>query len=150
MTDRNLERRDIQGLFARGYSNLNRASFLLLGFSQSSAARAWLAGALRGVTSADDRPDEHAVNIAFTSSGLERLGVDRPTLALFSNEFVSGMTTPHRQRILADTGESAPATWDWGGPATDAVDAVLLLYATDGSRLAALEPTGDEVFPGSP
>ena len=28
----------------------------------------------------------------------------------------SGMTTPHRPRILGDIGENAPERWDWGGP----------------------------------
>ena len=49
-------------------------------------------------------------------------------MAKFSNEFVAGMTTPHRTRILGDVGENAPEQWDWGGPAAP-VDAVLLLYA---------------------
>jgi Dyp-type peroxidase family len=134
----NLERRDIQGLFARGYSNLARAAYLLLGFD-GAAGRAWLADTLHAVASAEDRPEEHAVNVAFTSSGLERLGVDGATLASFSNEFVSGMTTPHRRRILADAGESAPERWDWGGPATEPVHGALLLYARDEAALEALE-----------
>ncbi|HEX4930846.1 MAG TPA: Dyp-type peroxidase, partial [Gaiellaceae bacterium] len=92
------------------------------------------------VTSAEDRRPEHALNLAFTSSGLERLGLPADELAAFSNEFVAGMTTPHRTRILGDVGESAPANWDWGGPAAP-VDAVLLLYAKDEASLAPLEET---------
>jgi Dyp-type peroxidase family len=140
-----LERHDIQGLFARGYSNLRRAAFLLLGLD-GAAANAWLADVLVSVTSAEDRPDDGAVNVAFTSSGLEHLGVDSATLAQFSNEFGSGMTTPHRQRILADAGESAPERWDWGGPATEPVHAVLLLYALDLSGLEALEREQTELL----
>jgi Dyp-type peroxidase family len=140
-----LERHDIQGLFARGYSNLLRAAFLLLELD-GPAANAWLADVLASVTSAEDRPEKRAVNVAFTSSGLERLGVDPATLAQFSNEFGSGMTTPHRQRILADAGESAPERWDWGGPATDPVHAVLLLYAADPSGLEALEREQTELL----
>ena len=49
------------------------------------------------------------------------------------------MTAPHRRRILADEGTSAPERWDWGGPGTAAVDGVLLLYATDRAELTALE-----------
>jgi Dyp-type peroxidase family len=133
-----LERHDIQGLFARGYSNLRRAAFFLLRLD-GTPANTWLAEVLPSVTSAEDRPEQRAVNVAFTNSGLERLGVDAATLAQFSNEFGSGMTTPHRQRILADAGESAPERWDWGGPATEPVHGVLLLYADGPAGLEALE-----------
>ncbi len=92
------------------------------------------------MTTAEDRRPEHAVNVAFTSSGLERLGLPAETMATFSNEFVAGMTTPHRTRILGDLGENAPERWDWGGPAAP-VDAVLLLYAKDDAALDALEQT---------
>ena len=132
-----LERADIQGLFARGYSNLHLASFLLLGFD--GGGHAWLRDLLAAVTTADDRPERRAVNVAFTSAGLRRIGLDDESVAQLSNEFVAGMTTPHRQRLLADQGASDPSRWDWGGPGTPPVHAVLLLYATDGAELAGLE-----------
>jgi Dyp-type peroxidase family len=134
-----LERTDIQGLFARGYSNLSLATFLLLGFPNDGSGRRWLADALAGVTSSEDKPERRAVNVAFTSSGLRRLGLEAESVAGFSTEFVSGMTTPHRQRILADEGSSAAARWAWGGPNTFEVDGVLLLYATDRAEVTALE-----------
>jgi Dyp-type peroxidase family len=134
-----LELADIQGLVARGYGNLKAAAFLLLGIDDSSAARAWLGLAGGTITRADDRPTDRAVNLAFTSSGLERLGLSPAALAMFSNEFVAGMTTPHRTRILGDLDENAPARWDWGGPTGPGVDAALLLYARDDATLAALE-----------
>ncbi len=90
------------------------------------------------MTRASERPTERAVNVAFTSSGLERLGLPAEELTAFSNEFVAGMTTPHRTRVLGDVGENAPERWDWGGPAAP-IDAVLLLYAKDAAGLAALE-----------
>ncbi len=131
-----LELGDVQGLFARGYGDLKSAAFLLLKVEEAAAARHWLGEAR--VTNADDRRPEHAVNVAFTSSGLERLGLPAAALAQFSNEFVAGMTTPHRTRILGDLEENAPESWDWGGP-TSPVDAVLLLYARDEASLAPLE-----------
>lgn len=131
-----LELGDVQGLFARGYGDLKSAAFLLLQVEDAAAARRSL-GEL-AVTHADDRRPERALNVAFTSSGLERLGLPPNELALFSNEFVAGMTTPHRTRILGDVGENAPATWDWGGPHSP-VDAILLLYARDEASLAPLE-----------
>ena len=74
-----------------------------------------------------------------TSSGLAKLGLDAATVGLFSNEFADGMTTAHRSRILGDVDENAPERWDWGGPGTPEVDAVLLLYARDEPELTALE-----------
>ena len=129
---------DVQGLVARGYGTLSAASFLLLGLEDGAAARRWLGSVLESVTSGEDRPDVRAVNVAFTSLGLLRLGLDDEVLQQFSNEFVHGMTTEHRRRALGDVGESAPEEWDWGGPTTDPVGAVLLLYARDTSELAGL------------
>jgi Dyp-type peroxidase family len=131
-----LELDDVQGLFARGYGALKSAAFLLLQVEDAAAARRSL-GEL-GVTNATDRRPDRALNVAFTSVGLERLGLPAAELGVFSNEFVAGMTTPHRTRILGDTDENAPANWEWGAPGSP-VDAVLLLYARDDADLAALE-----------
>jgi Dyp-type peroxidase family len=130
------ELHDVQGLVARGYGDLTAARFLLLGIDDAAAAREWL-GAL-AVTPADARPEERAVNVALTSAGLAALGVDDELVGLFSNEFADGMTAPHRSRNLGDLEENAPQHWDWGGPGTPAVHAVLLLYARDEPALAAL------------
>jgi Dyp-type peroxidase family len=132
-----IELDDVQGLFARGYGELRSAAFLLLAVDDPPAARAWL-GRL-GVTPASEKPAERAVQVALTSAGLERLGLPAEALAQFSNEFVTGMTTPHRQRILGDIDASAPAGWDWGGPDGPPIHALLLLYARDEAGLAELE-----------
>jgi Dyp-type peroxidase family len=134
-----LDLHDVQGLFARGYGDLKAAAFLLLGIEEAAAARRWVGALGAELTRADERPAERALNVAFTSSGLERLGLDRGALALFSNEFVTGMTTPHRVRILGDLGENAPERWEWGGPGGPQIDAVLLLYARDNGVLASFE-----------
>jgi Dyp-type peroxidase family len=132
-----LDLADVQGLFARGYGDLRSAAFLLLAIEDAGAARGWLAAL--PVTGADEKPTERALHVAFTSSGLERLGLPRSTLAQFSNEFVTGMTTPHRTRILGDLDASAPSAWDWGGTSGPRVDAALLLYGRDDAVLPALE-----------
>jgi len=130
---------DVQGLLARGYGNLPAASFVLVGIDDRSAAAAWLGAVAAALTASDERPDRRAVNIAFTSSGLRKLGLAESAFGQFSNEFVDGMTTSHRSRILGDVGDNAPERWDWGGAHTPEVDAVLLLYAVDEPTLAALE-----------
>ena len=91
------------------------------------------------MTDARSRPVARALNIAFTSSGLLALGLDRDVLTQFPNEFVEGMATPFRQRLLGDVGESAPELWAWGGPHRPPVHLVLLLYAADRSALVALQ-----------
>jgi Dyp-type peroxidase family len=130
---------DIQGLFARGYGNLRAAAFLLLRVEDAGAARRWLAETAGDVTDAAARPDRHALNIAFTSAGLAHLGFPAGALEMFSNEFVAGMTTPHRSRILGDLGENAPERWEWGGPHDPGISLALLLYAVDDAALQRLE-----------
>jgi Dyp-type peroxidase family len=130
---------DIQGLFARGYGNLRAAAFLLLGIEDAAAARRWLGEVAVGVTSAEARPAGHAVNLAFTSAGLARLGLPGDAVEMFSNEFVTGMTTPHRSRILGDLGDNAPERWEWGSPSGPQIDIALLLYAVDDAGLQRLE-----------
>ena len=73
------------------------------------------------------------------SSGLAQLGLPARALAMFSNEFVAGMTTAHRSRMLGDLGENAPARWEWGGPSGPPIDIALLLYARDDAGLQRLE-----------
>ncbi len=140
------ELQDIQGLVARGYGDLTAAMFLLGRIEDGAAARTWLAGIADVLTAASQRPEGRAVNIAFTSHGLRRLGLIESTVGLFSNEFVDGMTTPHRSRALGDVGRDAPEHWIWGGPSAP-VDFVLLLYATEGAELAALRAEPGLAFP---
>jgi Dyp-type peroxidase family len=129
---------DVQGLVARAYGNLTAASFVLVGFEERAAARAWLGSVAPVLTRADERPDRRALNVALTSRGLRNLGVDEGVVREFSNEFADGMTTEHRSRILGDVRDNAPGRWEWGGPTTP-VDAVLMLYARDQAELGSLE-----------
>ena len=131
------ELHDVQGLVARGYGDLGAARFLLLSIDDGPAGRSWLGALGPTLTAGDARPQERAVNVALTSSGLATLGVPPDILELFPLEFAGGMTTPHRRRMLGDVGPDAPEGWDWGGPASP-IDAVLLLYARDEPTLAAL------------
>jgi Dyp-type peroxidase family len=130
-----VDRDDIQGLVARGYPNLKSASYLLLQIDTPAAARTWLGGLVDQVTPAPAHPDDHALNVALTASGLRKLGLPDASLALFSNELTAGMTTAHRRRTLGDIGDSAPEQWAWGGPNTPAPDALVLLFALDNAEL---------------
>ena len=124
-----LELDDIQGLVARGYGNLRAACFVLAHIDDPRGATSWLRSITDEVTPASDRPQEHGTHVAFTSGGLSRLGLRADSARGFSAEFVGGMTTPHRRRLLGDVDGSAPERWAWGGPTTPPIDVALLLYA---------------------
>jgi hypothetical protein len=129
---------DLQGLLVRGYTNLTSAGFLLFEISDAAAARAWLGLTADLATDARSRPTASSLNVAFTSSGLQALGLDSSVLGMFANEFVEGMVTPFRQRLLGDTGESDPETWAWGAPSGAQVHVAMLLYANDEATLSTL------------
>jgi Dyp-type peroxidase family len=134
-----LELDDIQGLIPRGYSTLKSACFLVLAIADPATARTALEQLALRVTNGRSEPSDTAVNLAFTSDGLRRLGVETPDLGGFSEEFVLGMTDPNRSRFLGDVGEDAPQKWRWGGPTTPPVHALAMLYARDEQGLDRLE-----------
>lgn len=133
-----LEFEDIQGLVARGYGALPAASYLLLAIADRRKALSWLRKLSGQVTYADTRPRTRAVNLAVTYHGLARLRIEQTILEGFSDEFRSGMTTPHKRRILGDIGDSAPEHWLWGGPGTTQVDVLVMCFARDDKALAGL------------
>jgi Dyp-type peroxidase family len=137
-----LELSDIQGLTVRGYSSLPYATFLLLSVERAGSARSVLSTWADEVTEGSSSPSREAMNIAFTADGIRQL-TEQPQLPPgFSHAFASGMTAPSRSRLLGDAGDAAPAHWRWGGPATDRIDVLVLLY-TDSA--ATLDSTVDRV-----
>lgn len=133
-----IELDDIQGLVTRGYGGLPAAAFALLEIRQPVAARAWLGRLADRVTPGSLRPEASAVHVALGVGGLAKLGLAAETLAQFGPEFVDGMTSEFRRRILGDRDNSAPEGWCWGGPSTPPVDVLLLLYARDDTTLAGV------------
>ena len=122
---------DVQGLVRYGYGALTEACFLLLKAENLAAARAWLATA--EVSTAAEGPSAvTAMQIAFTSQGLQALGVSQDILSGFSAEFLSGMAGDEsRLRRLGDVGASAPSEWQWGHQGRTP-DVLLMLYAKKG------------------
>jgi Dyp-type peroxidase family len=144
-----LEFADIQGIVTRGYGKLRAATYALLEISDAAAARVWL-GTLAGtITSCATDPDDVARNIAFAPSGLTKLGLTPDVLALFSAEFLDGMASMHRGRLLGDLDANAPGHWAWGAPCGAPVDLVLLLYARDEAGLATLYDAQATAFQGA-
>jgi len=134
-----LDTGDIQGLVAAGYGRLRAARYLVLQVAEPARARAWLAGLSPDITNASAPVTTTGLNIAFTHAGLGNLGLDSECLKGFPAEFAEGMVTPHRSRMLGDTGDSAPQAWRWGGEAADPIDVLLMLFAVDEPTLATLQ-----------
>jgi Dyp-type peroxidase family len=130
---------DIQGLIARGYVQLPYASYVLLGIMDPRPARSVLGRWADQVTAASQVPAQTVLNIALTSAGVQALA-GRDALAMgFSEPFATGMATEYRRRLLADVGANDPTTWQWGGPATEAIHVAALLFAGSGGKLAELQ-----------
>ena len=128
---------DVQGLVLQGYGKLRAATYLVLQFTDGDRARSWLGSVLPEITLGEQRPPGAALNLALTASGLTRLGLPASTTAGFSPEFLEGMTSEHRSRLLGDEGAASPSAWSWGTPDGPEVDAVLLLFAQTKGGLAS-------------
>jgi Dyp-type peroxidase family len=148
-----LDFHDIQGVVLNGYGHLNYSRFLLLKITDGQAAKRWLGHLSSQITSAKRRRGEDELpgaqtNIAFTLSGMEKLGLPHDTRAAFPREFQMGMAAPERSRRLGDLGDNAPESWQFGGPNTPSIDFLLMLYARDKtilehSTLRALDAASD-------
>jgi Dyp-type peroxidase family len=128
---------DIQGLIARGYRTLPRARFTMFTAEDPAAAHALLSWLLPQVTPAGRFSGDSALHVAYTPTGLRRLGLPESVIAGFQPQFRSGMTDPNRSRFLGDVGESDPHYWVWGGPQEPPIDGLILLYARSPEILGA-------------
>lgn len=137
---------DVQGLVVSGYGHLRHSSVLVFRIRDGQAAHARIAlgRQLALVTTAakeDGRrsPQHQAVNVAFTYSGLTKLGPPNAVLSGFDRAFVGGMAgTLHRSRALGDVGGNAPSLWRWGNAETHPPDGVIFLYASSRQALVDL------------
>lgn len=133
-----IESTDVQGLVFRGHGGLKACRYVLLQITGEARAHAWLLSLAQHVTDGATRSPATALHVAFTYAGLARLGLPEATLAGFSQPFIEGMTTEHRSRLFGDQGNSDPKSWAWGGPSTETVHAVLILYAASDAALSEL------------
>ena len=130
---------DIQGLVARGYGRLPHAAYVLVRIDEPGPARNLIDGLLDvgSLTTASQSAPHRALNLAFTAAGIRRLTESTALPEGFSEPYLSGMVTDYRSRLLGDVGANVPTAWEWGGPTTDEVHAVLLLFAPDQGGLGA-------------
>jgi deferrochelatase/peroxidase EfeB len=137
-----LERPDMQGLILRAYHELRDARYYLLEIGDVRAFQHWLAERLlrRQVTTAADGAADYkqgALNLAFTVTGLQKLGIDLEPSGYdsFGLEFREGLTHPSRSRFLGDIGDNDPDNWSWGGRrgprSHHHIDCVCLTFADD-------------------
>jgi Dyp-type peroxidase family len=136
-----VDRSDIQGLVVSGYAAQPASALVELRFGPDQGARArnFLRRLLPFVSSASrrERFERCRIQVAFSASGLERLGLPESTLSGFSPEFIAGMAD--RARLLGDVGEDAPPAWDFGGT-NRSIEALVLVYAPDvGTREQKLD-----------
>lgn len=132
-----LEINDIQGLLIRAHGDMSAATYLMLGINKPQQAKNWLQAQLPFITHGGEKPSTYRMQLAFSFKGIKKLGADSFVEHGFSVEFVQGMTTPHKCRVLGDLDQSSPDNWQWGGTKTPIVDMVLMLFAADEARLAS-------------
>jgi len=93
--------KEVQGLAVSGFNALPAAKALFLEFVSSGGG--WLAPLAEAAPiTAADGPQRPAAIIAFTATGLEKLGLPLEDLASFSLPFVQGMQQFDRQHRLGD------------------------------------------------
>ena len=132
-----LERKDIQGMVVSAYKHLTCSAYLLLRVTNPVGARTWISERLPDVTTAETKHEKISINLAFTYTGLENLGLPQKGLDGFSFPFQEGMTAEYRSRLLGDIDENDPTGWDWGGSPEDRVDVLLLLFGEDNATVDA-------------
>ncbi len=131
-----LERHDIQGFVISSYAHLPCANYLLLRITDPQLARNWIKNLASRITAAEKKQEGFSLNIAFTSTGLSKLGFTASELSSFSRAFAEGMVSEHRSRILGDTDENEPKGWEWGGE-KNSIDILLLVFAENENMLDA-------------
>lgn len=126
-----LELSEIQAFLLNEYKEMHFSKYYLLQVKDAAAAKNFLAGIAHGITHASATIQETCLNIGLTSNGFKELGYHETNMHSFSREFREGMVTHHRQRLLGDFESSDPSKWQWGGPANDRVDCILLAFGKD-------------------
>jgi Dyp-type peroxidase family len=132
-----LDRSDIQGFVLRGY-RMPYAAYLFYRFTDGPAARAWLAGMVDPVTTAEEweAKPPWCANVALTYPGLEALGLPTESLESFPEDFRQGMAARADAGHLGDVGEDLPDHWEREPPfAARGVHAMLMISANDKGQL---------------
>lgn len=138
---------DLQALLRFGHGKLTDTCFMLLKVIDAGAAKAWLDAAPVSPAVKTNPPPDTALQIAFSADGMRALGLKETVIEGFSDEFITGMAGDEsRSRRLGDTGDNAPAGWDWGGVPGNGPHVLMLLYAREGGMAAWRKTVEREPF----
>lgn len=132
----NLEATEIPTLVFGGLSRQRFGASLMLQLSGDDAAnKGWLRKIEGRLTYGDALNAEEAMLVAFSASGLAKLGLHGSDLTTFPVAFQQGSAAEWRARAVGDVGNNDPDKWWWGGPELP-IDAVLLIYAKTSKDLS--------------
>lgn len=117
-----IDKQDVQGFIIRGYGKLKASRYYLIRIDDSGLAKKWLNTISNDITDGNHDPRTTCINIAFTQFGLRALGLYEENMSEFSREFLEGVDTSHRNRLLGDLGTNDPKNWDFGANNQNAKD----------------------------
>jgi deferrochelatase/peroxidase EfeB len=137
MAGREVDWNEVQGIVSSGYRKKPASRYYLLKIEDVAAARAWLRRERTISYDNDCTESGLSLNIAFTRTGLEKMGLPKDALDTFPWDFRDGMASPLRRRILSDFGPNDPECWKWGG-CNPEPHVLVLAYAPSKSKLATL------------
>lgn len=133
---------EVQALIGRGLINRKFSRHLIMSIVDDEKFKTWLREDLargkqkRLATTNDvagvlrpDPPSRGLYQIAFSASGLRRMGVGKPVMDAFQDAFLDGMAPPpkageettRRAGILGDVGRNHERNWLWGGATGEGV-----------------------------
>ena len=119
---------DVQRLILFAYKELEHAQYLMLSIEHPGLFKQWLEDNISGITHYQPTAPSSGFNIAFTATGLEKLGLSSETYHQFSREFKEGIATQKRSLLLGDTDSNDPEHWSWGGTRSPTIDVLLLCF----------------------
>ncbi len=127
----------IQGILVHGYTRLPFCNYLFLRVTNRDIFLHWLKQ--QHFQDASIKPSANCQNIAFTSEGLARLGVNVSEYNGFSIDFIQGMDTPHKNRTLGDFGHNATEKWKWGSRQQPVHVLLMQFYTSENESLNQLD-----------
>lgn len=130
-----LELADIQGMLIRGHSTHAFASYLMLHITQVHLVKPWLGKIAPLLAHGESRESGIRRQIAFTWEGMLKFGFTEENTPGFRVEYIQGMATPHRSRLLGDREESDTENWKWGGPKNPETHILLAVFAMTHAQL---------------
>jgi len=129
---------NVQGLIMRGYTH-PFSCHMLFAFPGAAGAAAFTKALLPYLQTAEDwgtdKP-KRMLNIGLTYNGV--ITIDSTLTGQFSTTFMQGPASAGSQASLFDLGASAPANWWYGKFTTDAIHAIVHVYALTAADLMFL------------